>query len=145
MDAWLALLTGMVLLSRNLGLFALIVVRYGLLCDGNHTHVQGRGHDLKEAEGYSYRMTDLIHRAFHAASIAQEQQPQQRHCERSSNQTLRPELSKWPTPESFPKARRRKPTALLLLLRMQLVSGGTGVRSGRHDGPFLAVDAHDCH
>ena len=40
----------------------------GLTCDGNHAHVQGRGKDLKETEGCSYRMTDLIHQAFIAAS-----------------------------------------------------------------------------
>lgn len=48
MDAWLALLTEMVLLSRS----------------------QGWGHDLKETEGYSYRMTDLIHRAFYSSRTA---------------------------------------------------------------------------
>ena len=31
----------------------------GLTCDGNHTHVQGRGNGLKEKESYSYRMTDF--------------------------------------------------------------------------------------
>ena len=40
----------------------------GLSCDGSHDHVQGRGHDLKEAETYSFQMTDLIHRAFIAAT-----------------------------------------------------------------------------
>ena len=40
----------------------------GLSCDGSHTHVQGRGHDLKETETYSFQMTDMIHRAFIAAT-----------------------------------------------------------------------------
>ena len=31
-------------------------------------HVQGRGHDLKETESYSFQMTDMIHRAFIAAT-----------------------------------------------------------------------------
>ena len=40
----------------------------GLSCDGSHNHVQGRGHDLKETESYSYQMTDMIHQAFIAAN-----------------------------------------------------------------------------
>ena len=40
----------------------------GLSCDGSHNHVQGRGHDLKETESYSFQMTDMIHRAFIAAT-----------------------------------------------------------------------------
>ena len=40
----------------------------GLSCDGSHNHVQGRGHDLKETESYSFQMTDIIHRAFIAAT-----------------------------------------------------------------------------
>ena len=40
----------------------------GLSCDGSHDHVQGRGHDLKETETYSFQMTDMIHRAFIAAT-----------------------------------------------------------------------------
>ena len=53
--------------SRNHGLFKPIVI-HGLSCDGSHTHVQGRGHDLKETETYSFQMTDMIHRAFIAAT-----------------------------------------------------------------------------
>ena len=40
----------------------------GLSCDGSHNHVQGRGHDLKETESYSFQMTDMIHQAFIAAT-----------------------------------------------------------------------------
>ena len=31
-------------------------------CDGTHEHGQSRGHSLKDAESYSYHMTDAIHR-----------------------------------------------------------------------------------
>jgi len=49
---------------------SIVIAFDGLSCDGNHTHVQGRGTDLKEteAESYSYQMTDLIHQAFIAAN-----------------------------------------------------------------------------
>ena len=40
----------------------------GLFCDGSHHHVQGRGTDLKDTEGYSYQTTDMIHSAFLAAT-----------------------------------------------------------------------------
>ena len=40
----------------------------GLFCNGSHHHVQGRGADLKETEGYSFQMTDMIHSAFLAAT-----------------------------------------------------------------------------
>ena len=40
----------------------------GLSCDGSHNHVQGRGHDLKETESYSFQMTDMIHQTFIAAT-----------------------------------------------------------------------------
>ena len=33
----------------------------GRTCDGTHEHGQSRGHNLKHAESYSYRMTDAIH------------------------------------------------------------------------------------
>ena len=33
-------------------------------CPGNHHHAQSRGKDLKEAESYTYRMTDKIHDIF---------------------------------------------------------------------------------
>jgi hypothetical protein len=74
MDAWLALLTKKVYQSRNHGLSKLIVIQLivvafdGLSCDGSHTHVQGRGNDLKETESYSFQMTDFIHQAFIAAT-----------------------------------------------------------------------------
>ena len=83
--------------------------------------------------------------------LAQEQQPQQRHCARSSNQTLRPELSKWPTPESFPKAKKEADCSTAAAAAPAADAAGlrgAGVRFERHDGPqqpFLAVDAHDCH
>ena len=34
----------------------------GRTCDGTHEHGQSRGHSLKDAESYSYHMTDAIHR-----------------------------------------------------------------------------------
>ena len=42
----------------------------GLVCDGSHNHVQGRGTDLKETEGYSFHMTDMIHSAYRAAACS---------------------------------------------------------------------------
>jgi len=47
---------------------SIVTVFDGLSCDGSHTHVQGRGHDLKETETYSFQMTDMIHQAFIAAT-----------------------------------------------------------------------------
>ena len=47
---------------------SIVVAFDGLSCDGSHTHVQGRGNDLKETESYSFQMTDLIHQAFIAAT-----------------------------------------------------------------------------
>ena len=44
----------------------------GLSCDGSHTHVQGRGNDLKETESYSFQMTDFIHQAFIAATSSKQ-------------------------------------------------------------------------
>ena len=35
-----------------------------LQCDGNHEHAEGRGESLKRTESYTFRMTDMIHRAF---------------------------------------------------------------------------------
>ena len=34
----------------------------GRTCDGTHEHGRSRGHSLKDAESYSYHMTDAIHR-----------------------------------------------------------------------------------
>ena len=74
MDAWLALLTKKVYPLRNHGLFKLIAIPLSLhLMDCHvmeviHTHVQGRGNDLKETESYSFQMTDLTHQAFIAAT-----------------------------------------------------------------------------
>ena len=42
---------------------SIVVAFDGLSCDGSHTHVQGRGTDLKETESYSFQMTGLIHQA----------------------------------------------------------------------------------
>ena len=47
---------------------AIVTAFDGLSCDGSHDHVQGRGHDLKETESYSFQMTDMIHQAFIAAT-----------------------------------------------------------------------------
>ena len=38
-------------------------------CWGNHQHAQSRGKDLKEAESYTYRMTDKIHDIFRESSL----------------------------------------------------------------------------
>ena len=38
-------------------------------CPGNHHHAQSRGKDLKEAESYTYRMTDKIHDIFRESSL----------------------------------------------------------------------------
>ena len=35
-----------------------------LQCDGNHEHAEGRGESLKRTESYTFRMTDMVHRAF---------------------------------------------------------------------------------
>ena len=41
-------------------------------CDGTHNHGQTRGQSLKDAESYSYEMTDAIHRDWkqHVAKTA---------------------------------------------------------------------------
>ncbi len=42
-----------------------------LKCDGSHQHGESRGSDLKNAENYTYKMTDMIHKIFreHAHNI----------------------------------------------------------------------------
>ena len=39
-------------------------------CDGNHTHVQGRGKPLKNTESYTFQFTDVVHKAFHRAATS---------------------------------------------------------------------------
>ena len=39
-------------------------------CDGNHTHVQGRGKPLKNTESYTFQFTDVVHQAFNRAATS---------------------------------------------------------------------------
>ena len=72
MDAWLALNKEGEPIKKPWAIQtdcdSIVTAFDGLSCDGSRTHVQGRGHDLKETESYSFQMTDLIHRAFIAAT-----------------------------------------------------------------------------
>ena len=55
-------------LIRNQWTLASNLVAYSAFtafkCDGSHQHGESRGSDLKNAENYTYKMTDMIHKIF---------------------------------------------------------------------------------